>query len=158
MNKETKKVRNKEIYLLGADKDGVKYYLEEPSWDCGWYWGFGYVETYINNNTSLDIHSHQHFDCLFLKENCINKWKSLIQDSTLNKKDVWTLMELMNSFYILKETAGLFSRGGSHISENPCKDILENKERSEEINNVLLPAIFDEIKKLFKDIQKDENK
>ena len=26
-------------YLLGADKEGIKYYLEEASWDCDWYWG-----------------------------------------------------------------------------------------------------------------------
>lgn len=152
MNKEIKKVRNKEIYLLGVDKDGVKYYLEEPSWDCEWYWGFGYIETYINNNTSLDIRSHQHFNNLFLKGDCIEKWNQLITDSPLNKKELWKLMELMQSFYILEEAAELFHRGGSHISENPCKDILENEERSEEINNVLLPKIFKQIKKLFEDI------
>lgn len=27
-------------YLLGINKEGKHIWLEEPSWDCGWYWGF----------------------------------------------------------------------------------------------------------------------
>ena len=50
MKKEKRFAFGKNIYLLGSDKDGVKYWLEEASWDCGWYWGFGYVETYTNNS------------------------------------------------------------------------------------------------------------
>ena len=51
-------------YLLGIDSVGIKHYVEAPSWDCGWYWGFGYIESYTNNNspgTSRDKQSHQHW-------------------------------------------------------------------------------------------------
>jgi hypothetical protein len=37
----------KDIYLIGKDKSGTNYWLESPSWDCDWYWGFGYIETYV---------------------------------------------------------------------------------------------------------------
>lgn len=46
MKKEKRHAFGKDIYLLGVDADGTRYWLEAPSWDCGWYWGFGYVEVY----------------------------------------------------------------------------------------------------------------
>ena len=55
MKKQTTTAFKKKIYLLGADAEGTKYWLEAPSWDCDWYWGFGYVETYTNNNCKYSI-------------------------------------------------------------------------------------------------------
>ena len=49
IKKEKDHAFGKDVYLLGKDAEGVKYWLESPSWDCGWYWGFGYVETYQRN-------------------------------------------------------------------------------------------------------------
>lgn len=65
MNKKISKAFGKKIYLLGINEYNTKYWLEEPKWDCGWYWGFGYIETYTNNNNPLnskDISSHQHWE------------------------------------------------------------------------------------------------
>ena len=69
MKKQKNHAFGKDIYLLGKDNGDTLYWLEAGSWDCKWYWGFGYVETYTNNNhpsRSRDISSHQHFDSLFL--------------------------------------------------------------------------------------------
>ena len=69
INKNKSHAFNKDIYLLGSDSDGIKYWLEAPSWDCDRYWGFGYVETYTNNeNPSLskDIKSHSHIESSFM--------------------------------------------------------------------------------------------
>ena len=65
--KKQSKAFGKDIYLLGEDQDGTKYWLEAPHFDCGWYWGFGYIETYTNNrrpDLAKDIASHQHIDGL----------------------------------------------------------------------------------------------
>ena len=72
MKKQKSHAFGKDIYLLGKDSDGTMYWLEAARWDCKWYWGFGYVETYTNNNhtsRSRDISSHQHFDSLFFNKN-----------------------------------------------------------------------------------------
>ena len=64
MDKRKSHAFKKDIYLLGADSCGNKYWLEAPSWDCKWYWGFGYIETYTNSDNpsiSNDIISHQHW-------------------------------------------------------------------------------------------------
>ena len=55
----------KKTFLLGEDEEGVKYWLTAAKWDCGWYWGFGYIETYTNNknpNNARDISSHSHWN------------------------------------------------------------------------------------------------
>ena len=39
MKKQIEKVFGKKVFLLGKDEEGIRYWLEEPQWDCGWYWG-----------------------------------------------------------------------------------------------------------------------
>jgi hypothetical protein len=39
----------------------------------------------------------------------------------------------------------MFGRGGSHLSSNPCKDTLINKEWTSHINTVMIPAITNKI-------------
>ena len=115
MEKKKSHAFGKDIYLLGKDKDGINYWLEEASWDCGWYWGFGYVETYTNNkypHLSRDINSHQHFDGLFLKGAIFDSFKSLLVETPLSDNEIWKLLELMDTFYTLRESADLFKNGG----------------------------------------------
>ena len=140
-----KKLFNEKGYLLGIDQDNKKVYLQTPSWDCGWYWGFGYIQQYNNRGSMV---SHIHFNGLFLKKDIFTSFKDYFKETTLQEKEIWTLLELMKSFYELKEIAELFGRGGSHITANPCKDILKDENLSNKINKVLIPAIFEEIKKV----------
>lgn len=46
-----------QVYL-GTTLDNEKLYLSKPSWDCDWYWGFGYV-----GNKNL----HTHLNYLYLE-------------------------------------------------------------------------------------------
>ena len=43
-----------DYYLLGINQENEKVWLEKPSWDCDWYWGFGYVEIF-NQNYSVPL-------------------------------------------------------------------------------------------------------
>lgn len=161
MKKDSIKRGGKKVFLLGKDKEGIRYWLCEPSWDCGWYWGFGYVHSYANNDyptKAYDIDSHQHFDGLFLNTApyYVEAWNNLFKESALNDDEVWKLMELMKTAYTLKETAEMYCRGGSHITSNPCHNLLKNEERGDEINQVLLPTIFKEIETLLQKEKKGE--
>ena len=102
IKKQKSNAFNKDIYLLGEDKDGIKYWLEAPSWDCGWYWGFGYVETYTNNKNpskSRDIMSHQHLDVL------IEKKKFPFEKNPFSENELKSLIDLFKSFYSIKGSA-----------------------------------------------------
>lgn len=162
IKKQVSNRRGGGYFLLGKDKDGVKWWLEQEKWSCEWYWGFGYVETFERNvspENAYDINVHTHFDSLFLKsepsilEACSNKiyetaWKSLFTQSTLNNEEMWQLFELMKTAYTLKEMAELYHRGGTHITNNPLRKILQNSGKEKEINGALLPKVFQKITEL----------
>lgn len=144
--------------LLGT-VDGKKIYLTAPSWDCGWYWGFGYLG---------NCNCHYHVDGL----KCIEKWVKgsdgnnyqTIENVNLHEgfirhfdegsfivkddKDIWTLAELFETFYRLKGIAEVYGRGGSHYTTNPCAELIKNEVEVNRINEELLPAIFEEIYKI----------
>lgn len=134
-------------YLLGKDLEGNMVYLVKSSWDCGWYWGFGYVQGY-ENNRKRDFNYHTHFDRLFLSGNIHTSFKDYFEETTLNDEEIWKLLELMKTFYTLKESAGLFGRGSSGITKNPATDVLVNKKLVENINHHLLPYVFEKIDEL----------
>jgi len=113
-------------------------YLSAPNWDCGWYWGFGYLGNKdchyhlngLNNKINLYDAIREHFGkSLTIKED----------------KDIWTFCELVLTAYSLKETAEVLGRGGSHMTKNPCQNIIKNEVEEKRINEIVLPAIFNAI-------------
>jgi len=167
INKRVSKAFGKKIYLLGVDKEGKNVWLEEPSWDCDWYWGFGYIERYTNNKNperSRDILSHSHWDSeivgiidvwdekkqKFVKSEYIHHLNENpnFKDTVLTDDESWELAELMNSFYILSKTAELLKNGCSGVTDNLAKDTIKNVEFRDKINKIILPEIFKKIDKL----------
>ena len=157
----------KDIYLLGQDREDYNVYLESPSWDCGWYWGFGYIERYTNKtNPSIarDVIRHSHWDgeivgqkrVYDVNKKCwvnrkyihhINENPEFIS-TVLTDHESWVLAELMRSFYILKKAAEFYHHGGAYITTNPLSDFFKSKEQYDHINIVLLPRLFEEIDKI----------
>lgn len=156
MNKIAKQfIPSMKLYLLGKDQDGIKVWLKKPSWDCGWYWGFGYIATFENNKiVSSKQDRHTHWNGFIVGGKIGKEYVHHLYDNpnfescVLTKKESWTLAELMKTFYNLKEAAEFFGRGESHITENPCRQLLKKSEWVEEINQKLLPAVFAEIDQL----------
>ena len=158
MNKCKKKIdeRNGEkYYLLGTDHDGKKVWLTEASWDCGWYWGFGYITIFTSNvpSRSKDIMSHSHWNhsiaWKFHNKSCshINENKDF-KSTVVDNKESWLLSELMKTFYSLSDIAELYHHGGSFITSNPMAEKLKDQKKHDEINKVILPELFQEVYKL----------
>lgn len=153
MEKAVRKAFGKNVYLLGKDRLGTHYWLKEASWDCDWYWGFGYVRTYTNDKhpeNSRDIESHQHFESLFFnkEKNGRDMFDTFFLETPLNDKEKWQLIELMKTFYTLQKYSELLYIGGSHYTENPLKETLRNKEEYDRINKEVLPKLFEEVYKI----------
>ena len=152
MEKEKRSAFGKEIYLLGSDENGTKYWLEEASWDCDWYWGFGYIETYTNNNCperSRDINSHEHYDTKILKNGvCPDDFKKIFKNTPLNNNEIWKLNELMETFYTLKKTSALYYRGSSNITKNDLSSSIKNDDEYKRINKEIMPKLFEEVYKI----------
>jgi hypothetical protein len=144
----------KKIYFLGTGKDGKNYYLVAPSWDCGWYWGFGYVQSFTNNkrpNLSRDISSHQHFDGLFFGkgETAFDVYKQFFSRSSLSDNDIWKLCDFIKTFYALKEMAAIAGRGCSHFTERAKLETLKDLDMVKTINEIMLPVLFSKIDEMF---------
>jgi len=161
MQKQVSQFNNKKVYLLGKDKEGIKYWLEEPSWNCRWYWGFGYIETYTNSfpNMSKDISSHQHWERT-LQE--IKEPRYLIGyayggiissgytqnpytnpyliEKTFNQKEGWELGELFKQFYFLQEAAEMFGRGKANIADAKI-ELWKDEAKTKEINEIIIPKV-----------------
>ena len=157
LEKRVSKAFGKKIYLLGTFEDGHNFWLEEPKWECGWYWGFGYVETYT-------IESHQHYDGLCFKKyeyydhkkGCFQQGEYIHKLSdrpdvvacSLIEREQWILSDLMKMAYTLNKTAELYQQGNAHLTNHELVPQLKRPDREKEINEIELPAIFAQIEKL----------
>ena len=150
----------KQVYLLVTFSSGRKVYLVKASWDCGWYWGFGYVQTYRR----CDIETHEHIDSSYMGIQKV--WDSKkgvfvdgvyiyniydnpkLVETTFSEKEGWQLSELFSQFYTFQEVANLLYRGGAGLTTllDYLKIEYPNKEEHlKEINEVILPQIFERI-------------
>jgi hypothetical protein len=135
-------------FLLGVDKDGYQYWLEKGTWECGWYWSFGYIR--YGGNFS-------HFDTLFGKDekdfacNFYDGFTARITESPLyqpgenntNHKRLWEFCDLAKTIYTLKEAAEVLGRGGSHYIGDPlCKDIVKDEAYVKHLNEEVIPKLI----------------
>ena len=151
MKKEIKILFGKKNYLLGERKeDGKKVWLEEASFDCGWYWGLGYIEIY--NKRYSDIDEHTHFDSLFLNKNIYDSFVEYFSDCTLEKSEIWKLLENMQTLYTLRKYSDMLHCRGSHITDNSNKDFIQNDAEYKRINDVVIPKILQDTYKLFGEV------
>ena len=151
---------NKE-YLLGIRKeDERRIWLTMPEWSCSWYWSFGYLGN-KDEHYHLDGYQTKHhtfttdkgeFKHIREKRN-ICMYDALKEDYVLQEhiyKNLWTFCELSLAIYALKASAELFHIGGSHMTANPCKHLIRDKAKEDNINKEVLPALFVELEKLLR--------
>jgi hypothetical protein len=142
------KAIKRNMYFLGLDADNVAYYLKAPSWDCDWYWGFGYIQGYRKNIIADGYHeSHQHADN-FLSE-WFTEWNGsqpILTETSFTEKEGWILTELFRQFYQFREMAELYYRGNMHVTSSSLD--WTDKAEAERINKEVIPKITNEILKI----------
>lgn len=149
MKKEKKYILGKKVYLLGKEREtGNFVYLTSATWDCDWYWGFGYIETYSKN----DIDEHRHFYDLFLKNNLYYSFKDFFSETPLNDNEIYELLGYMKEFYTMSKYAELL-RFGNYITSRAIsikeeKNEEKNLKEYNRINKILMPELFNKIYKL----------
>jgi len=139
------------IRIGKLEDSGESVFLEKHSWDCSWYWGFGYLETSC---------SHFHFENVIPNES--NK-SYLIFDlghkARINldpKLDGWVLMELFAQAYTLKHAAELYYMGHACIGDARGLGIKKNREKAKEFNSVLEAVLGNIWKYIVKSLEGDE--
>ena len=117
-----------------------RIYLSKHTWDCSWYWGFGYI-----GNHNL----HAHFTT-FLRDGAGYGIDKVFSHTKLTDNNWWTILEMFSSAYKLREAADLYNRGGSHITTNLCAWDLTSKSVSDSLNKDL-ELVLDTVWKYIED-------
>ena len=142
----------KKHYLGTRKSDGAKIYLDAPKFACGWYWSFGYLgnesEHYHLSNYNIKNHVLKLEDGtlkIITEARNICMRDALLNDYNLSEeleKNLWTFCELAMTAYTLKAAAETLGRGGSHMTDNPCKEEIKNADEVKRINEIVLPSVF----------------
>lgn len=116
---------------------GERIYITKHSWDCGWYWGFGYV-----GNQRL----HTHFDGAFLgAETNVNK---IFVKPVLTQEEWWLVRDLFIQAYALKKAAEVYRYGGHQTSEPGITDMIRDDEMCKRLNEDLR-KVLDKVWEIF---------
>jgi hypothetical protein len=94
---------------------GENVYLTKHSWDCGWYWGMGYIG---------NSRSHTHFDSTFLKDT--KTASELFINPQFTDSEWWVIRDLMIQAYALQKAAEVYRYGGHQKSHIGITDIIKN--------------------------------
>ena len=153
LKKKTIKIFGNKYYLLGTREDGMNVYMQEPEWQCGWYWGGLYLTCFTNNRQperSRDICEHFHFDSTFLNKNKSYRdaFKEYFKETVLTDSEIYELCDYMKTFYTLKSVAELFKNGYSHQTERAKIEALKSEDQRDLVNKVWLPEVFKRIETL----------
>lgn len=139
-----------DYYLLGINQNDEKVWLKQPSWDCDWYCGLGYVQVFKQDYS--DINMHAHFDSLFFNtnKNGYDAFREYFKEITLSNKELWILLECIKSLYTLREYSDFLHISGSHYTSNPCKELLKNEDEYNRINKILIPNLWKQVENILK--------
>ena len=131
-------------------KEGNNYWLRKPSFDCGWYWGLGYLATGRG--------SHLHYDNYFEH----NPFYSAEIETPFNQDERYMIADLMKQLYTLRNMADMYHIGGAHITGRAHTVFDEFKEDNtkeyKRICNVLIPAVWNQLVDTLLDEQEDRDK
>lgn len=118
---------------------GEKIYLTKHSWDCSWYWGFGYI-----GNHNL----HTHFDSCLLTE--VYSVDDIFTESPITESEWWIIRDLFIQAYALRKCAEVYHYGGHQTTKKGVTDVIQNKELENKINSdleIVLNTVWDFIEK-----------
>lgn len=101
---------------------GQPLYLEKHSWDCGWYWGFGYI-----GNKNL----HTHIDTTLLTNfNFSDIWEK----TPFTDSQWWVILDLFKQAYALKHAAKTYRHGGYLTTQEGLTTVIQDKEKEKMLN------------------------
>lgn len=99
-----------DIYAMGET-----IYLSKHTFDCGWYWGFGYIG---------NSRCHYHFET-FLKDAKLAS--ELFESPNISDRDWWVIRDLFVQAYAIKKTAEVYKHGGNQtLLEGGVTDVLQD--------------------------------
>ena len=124
-------IKQEKIYIGQINNENI--YITKHSWDCGWYWGFGYL-----GNRNL----HFHIESLICERDHDGKQpsteiKDIFTFPEFTQKQWWIIRDLFIQAYSLKKSAEVFLYGGHQTTKKGITDIIRNEELNKLLNENL---------------------
>ena len=142
-----KRINGDKILLFKAYNN--RYYLRKPKFDCGWYWGLGYLATGRG--------SHLHFDTYFENKPFYDACDTF-DDTPFTKEESYIITDYMRQLYTLRKMADMLHLGNTHITSN-AKVLEQFKEQNtaeyKRICNVLIPTVWNALVDVLLDEDED---
>ena len=136
--------------ILIFKKDNNRYYLRKPHFDCGWYWGLGYLATGRG--------SHGHFDSYFKDKPFYDAWLDDFDDTPFTREEAYIITDYVRQLYILRKMSDMLHLGNTHITSD-AKALEQFTEQNtaeyKRINNVLIPTIWNTLVDVLLDEEED---
>ena len=132
-------ISGKSKHYIGRNHGDVLY-MSKPSFDCGWYWGFGYVGNSRCHMHFNGILNHNH------DKNWFDSFRTEFTDVCVALQDdqnLWKFIETMRSLYTLRKAADLYYMGGSHCTTPVVS--LKDPVMYEKIVTEQMPALFEAV-------------
>ena len=132
------KIKNKikDTQSYNSTKDdlfilGERIFIEKHSWDCNWYWGFGYIG-------NKRFHTHA---IIFTKKLLWSSFSDVFEKTIFkDDHDFWVFKEYLDTAYNLKNAAETYRHAG-HCAEveNTQKiiDIKMEKRINKDLESIL---------------------
>lgn len=140
-----KRINGDKILLF--KKDNNRYYLRKPTFDCGWYWGLGYLATGRG--------SHLHFDNYF---KVIPFYDDSFNDTPFTQKEKYIITDYMRQLYRLRDMADMLYLGNTNVTGDATALELfreANMAEYKRINNVLIPTVWNALVDVLLDEEED---
>lgn len=123
----------KDKIYLGIYED-EKIYLSKHSWNCNWYWGFGYV-----GNSRW----HFHFETFLSLPDKKRGYgiecdpSNIFSETWISQKAWWILRDIFIQAYALRRAAEVYQYGGHQTSSPGITDIIKDLEKVAMLNSDL---------------------
>lgn len=141
-------ISGKDKIFLGTRKnDNSLIFMNKPSWDCEWYWSFGYLR---NKNEHYHLSNYQDIGInltdekgnyhSFTQKRNMNMYDCLLYDYELSsgiKDNLWSFCEQASAIYTLNDAYEVFYRGGSHFTFHPLRDTIKSTDKATNLADLL---------------------
>ena len=136
--------------LLGKTEDGDKVYLEKASYNHGWYFGFGYVAVFRENEHRQSAHTHwnryftgkAHVTPEKIDDSLYDEVDGKLKETPFSKRELWKLCDLMKTFYTLKDASAIYRNGNSHLT-GQTHGMLKNQDIKEQVDRDTYKTIYE---------------
>ena len=139
----------KPLFLIGIAGDGRELWLEQPQFECNWYWSIGNVIYWEGNRKYGKNFGWTNLEDMTKGSESIhtNFLLNISKGTTLTHEELWKFLELVELYYTTEKYYEMLYAKGARISSAPeyIKKLITNQPELERLRDKVIPGICKEV-------------